>query len=73
MSPNPIARERAAVTLVSASELAELLQVSTRTLWRLRSNGKLIAPIKLGGSTRWRLEEVQQWIAQGCPAPESTQ
>jgi predicted DNA-binding transcriptional regulator AlpA len=57
--------------LISASELAEMLQVSTRTLWRLRSAGKLIKPIKLGGSTRWRLDEVQAWIAAGCPAPDA--
>ena len=63
--------ERPTPALISASELAELLQVSTRTLWRLRSAGKLIKPIKLGGSTRWRLDEVQTWIAQGCPAPDA--
>ena len=51
--------ERTAPALISAAELADLLQVSTRTLWRLRSAGKLIKPIKLGGSTRWRLDEVQ--------------
>jgi predicted DNA-binding transcriptional regulator AlpA len=55
--------------LISATELADLLQISTRTLWRLRSAGKLVEPIKLGGSTRWRLDEVQKWIAAGCPVP----
>jgi predicted DNA-binding transcriptional regulator AlpA len=60
-----------APALISASELAEMLQVSTRTLWRLRSAGKLIKPIKLGGSTRWRLDEVQAWITAGCPAPDA--
>jgi excisionase family DNA binding protein len=62
---------RAAPALISAAELADLLQISTRTLWRLRSAGKLIRPIKLGGSTRWRFDEVQDWIAQGCPAPDA--
>jgi len=63
--------ERTAPALISAAELGELLQVSTRTLWRLRSAGKLIKPIKIGGSTRWRLDEVQTWIANGCPAPDA--
>lgn len=62
--------ERTKPALISAGELADLLQISTRTLWRLRSAGKLVEPIKLGGSTRWRLEEVQQWIAAGCPVPD---
>lgn len=61
---------RTGPAVISAAELAELLQISTRTLWRLRSAGKLIEPIKLGGSTRWRLDQVQTWIAEGCPAPD---
>ena len=70
MKQNALPTERATPALISASELAALLQVSTRTLWRLRSAGKLIKPIKLGGSTRWRLDEVQAWILDGCPAPD---
>lgn len=53
--------------LVSAPELAKLLQVSTRTLWRLQSAGQIPPPIRLGGSTRWRLDEVRRWIERGCP------
>jgi len=53
--------------LISAEQLAELLQISTRTLWRLLSTGKLVTPVHLGGSTRWRLEQVQNWIEKGCP------
>ncbi len=71
MRQNTFPEERAKPALISALELAKLLQVSTRTLWRLRSAGKLIKPIKIGGSTRWRLDEVQAWIAEGCPAPEA--
>jgi excisionase family DNA binding protein len=53
--------------LITAAELARMLQVSTRTLWRLRSAGQLPQPVQFGGSVRWRLEEVQKWIAEGCP------
>ena len=53
--------------LVSAPELAKLLQVSTRTLWRLQSAGQIPPPVRLGGSTRWRLDEVRRWIERGCP------
>lgn len=54
--------------LISADELAVLLAISTRSLWRLRSAGRLPQPLQLGGSVRWRLDEVQRWIASGCPA-----
>lgn len=57
--------------LIPAVEFARLLQVSTRTLWRLRSAGDLPAPVRFGGTVRWRLEEVQKWIAEGCPAPRA--
>ncbi len=58
--------------LLPASHVAKLLKVSTRTLWRLVASGKLINPIKLGRSVRWRKDELLKWIAAGCP-PRSNQ
>ena len=55
--------------LITAPELARMMRISVRTLWRLRSSGHLIEPIKIGGNTRWRLDEVRRWIGEGCPAP----
>lgn len=57
--------------LISAQELAPLLGISVRTLWRLVSEGKVVSPVHLGGSTRWRMDEVRRWIADGCPRPEN--
>lgn len=54
--------------LVSAEELARILAISTRSLWRLRSAGQLPRPVKLGGSIRWRIDEVERWIKVGCPS-----
>jgi excisionase family DNA binding protein len=53
--------------LLPASKVARMLQVSTRTLWRLLAAGKMINPIKLGRSVRWRKDELMKWIAAGCP------
>jgi excisionase family DNA binding protein len=58
----------AAPKLINAEELARLLDVSERTLWRLLSGGKLPQPVRIGRNTRWRLEEVSDWIQKGCPA-----
>jgi excisionase family DNA binding protein len=52
--------------LITAKEFSKLLQVSTRTLWRLLSAGKLPKPVRLGGAVRWRLDEIKTWIASGC-------
>jgi len=62
-------KPRLANELISASQLADLLSVSERTLYRLKSIGQLPVPIVLGGSVRWRLTEIREWIAQGCPRP----
>lgn len=61
--------EPAHVELVNAKELARILSVSERTLYRLKSTGELPLPIVLGGSVRWRLSEIRHWIDQGCPRP----
>lgn len=55
------------VRLIAADELAAMLDVSTRTVWRLLSTGRLVQPIRIGGSVRWRLDEVRDWITKGCP------
>ena len=55
--------------LITANQLADMLSISERTLYRLKSIGQLPEPIVLGGSVRWRLTEVREWIANGCPKP----
>jgi len=55
--------------LISVGELAMILKVSQRSIWRLLSAGKMIEPIRIGGAVRWRFSEVKRWIDQGCPPP----
>ena len=52
---------------VTAAELAQLLRISTRTLWRLLSAKKMPEPVRFGSAVRWRIEVIQDWIDQGCP------
>jgi excisionase family DNA binding protein len=54
--------------LLTSEELAKLLEISERTLWRLLSAGRVPRPVRIGRSTRWRLDEVKDWIERGCPA-----
>ncbi|MBX3412820.1 MAG: helix-turn-helix domain-containing protein [Pirellulales bacterium] len=54
--------------LLTAEEFAEMMQISTRTLWRLRSAGLVPAPVRIGGTVRWNRETVIDWIAAGCPS-----
>jgi excisionase family DNA binding protein len=64
---NPGKETRAEAILWTAKQVAEALQVSTRTLWRMLASGQLIEPLKIGRSVRWRKQELLEWIAKGCP------
>ncbi len=53
---------------VSARELSAMLGVSLRQIWRLNSTGKLPKPVRLGGSVKWRRDEILAWLGLNCPA-----
>lgn len=44
--------------LLSDSATAELLGISRATVWRRVADGTLPRPLKLGGATRWRRDEL---------------
>jgi excisionase family DNA binding protein len=62
---------RSDVLLITAGDVAQLLKISTRTVWRMCSAGAVPQPVRFGGTVRWRLEEFKQWIAEGCLPPHS--
>jgi predicted DNA-binding transcriptional regulator AlpA len=53
--------------LVTARRAAGLCGLSEATWWRLHASGKCPAPVKIGKSTRWRVEELRAWTEAGCP------
>ncbi len=53
--------------LIASEEVARLMGISKRTLWRLLDAGKVPQPVRIGRNTRWRLSEVSGWIEKGCP------
>ncbi|MCA9012138.1 MAG: helix-turn-helix domain-containing protein [Planctomycetaceae bacterium] len=57
--------------LLTARQVANLLNISTRTLWRLKSAGKIPPAIRVGNSVRWRREDLNSWIEEGCQTPIS--
>jgi len=52
--------------LISAEELANLLAISERSVWRRLSGGDIPEPVRIGKSVRWRLTEIIAWIEGGC-------
>lgn len=53
---------------VGAAELGRLLELGERTIRRMNAAGQLPAPRRIGGSVRWDLTEIREWLAAGCPA-----
>jgi len=59
-------RERAA--MMTVQDVAEALNCSTRTVYRLADAGRMPRPVKLGALVRWPRAAVEEWIADGCPS-----
>ena len=60
--------------LLSIFEVAELLGVSPMSIRRWWYSGRLPAPVKIASTLRWRSEDIETWIAQGCqPIGETAQ
>lgn len=51
--------------LLTIRDLATLLRVHPRTIRRLCQAGRLPQPIKLGGSHRWRIEDIDRTLGSG--------
>ncbi len=76
-TPNPPQPLNSLPELLTIRELARALKLSPRSLWRLVRKQQLPAPFRIGGSIRWRVVDVSQWIAKGCnqttdTGPETT-
>ena len=54
--------------LFRAREFAEILHVSQRHIWRMKAAGKLPKAMEVGECVRWSLDDIEKWIAIGCPS-----
>ncbi len=59
--------------LLDVADVAAMLGVSGRHVYRLADAGRMPRPVKLGGSVRWSRAAILEWIANGCPAVDSRQ
>jgi len=58
-----------ALTL-TAKQVAAMLNISVRQVWRLHTTGRLPSPIRLGHCVRWRRKEIVGFVDQGAPTRE---
>ncbi|MCW5284897.1 helix-turn-helix transcriptional regulator [Verminephrobacter eiseniae] len=55
--------------LIPAAEAAALLSMGKSTFWREVARGTLPEPIKIGGLTRWRVEDLKKFVQQQATEP----
>lgn len=53
--------------MLTASELGKLLNIHTRSVWRLKSRRKIPQPIYVGRLARWPLKKILEWLDDGGP------
>jgi predicted DNA-binding transcriptional regulator AlpA len=56
--------------LLSVTDTAKALGISSRMLQKLNSSGQLPTPIRLGRRTLWAADELKNWCASGCVSRE---
>jgi predicted DNA-binding transcriptional regulator AlpA len=54
--------------MLTATEVAAMLAIGVRSVWRKAQDGRLPPPIKMTGSTRWAKSTLQDWIAEQATA-----
>jgi excisionase family DNA binding protein len=53
-------------TLLDVQQVADLLNCSTRHVYRLADAGRMPAPVRLGALVRWRRQDIEDWVAGSC-------
>lgn len=52
--------------LLTAAAVGEMLSLSKRTIHRYNCSGKIPAPVRIGGSVRWKQSDIEKWIEWEC-------
>ena len=57
-----IDREQRLPSMIDVREVASILSISIRSVWRLVATGELPQPVRFGRSARWRLADIEACI-----------
>lgn len=50
--------------LLTVREVARLLHLGERTIWKLNTAGEFPAPVRIGRAVRWDRRVVEAWLAE---------
>jgi predicted DNA-binding transcriptional regulator AlpA len=56
--------------LYTAEDVGRLLQCTSRTVRSLDDSGTLPGRCQVGRMVRWRVKDIDSWIASGCLKPK---
>lgn len=67
MKSNPPAPDDPpAALLLTVKQVAALLSLGQRTIWKMSAAGRMPAPLRVGRAVRWRRDELMTWIRGDC-------
>lgn len=50
--------------LLTVKQVAEMLGVTTSTVWRWRDQMEIPQPIVVGATLRWRRSDLEKWLSE---------
>ncbi len=59
--------------MLTVEQVAAMLAIGVRSVWRKAQDGRLPPPIKMTGSTRWAKSTLQDWITEQATAASKKQ
>jgi excisionase family DNA binding protein len=59
--------------LLDVKEVAQMLGISPRTVSKMDTCGEMPKALRIGRAVRWSFDELQKWIAEGCPKVAQSQ
>lgn len=63
----PVSVNNSTQLLLTAREAAALCSRNLRTWRSWDAAGVIPRPVHIGRSTMWRIDELREWVAAGCP------
>ena len=52
--------------LLNLNQVCAKLNLSRRSVYRLKDAGRMPQPLRLGRALRWRAADLEEWILGGC-------
>ena len=62
--PNVEIADQCERVLLSVREVAHMLNLGERTIWKINSTGDFPAPVRIGRAVRWDRREIEAWLAE---------